>query len=130
MRLTATALLALGGETVGAVATHFLPPGMPGFEQAGGAAGTGADYLAAPSGDLAVAYQWLLSDLGLEEVSLVGLGFGGWIAAEMATMTPRGPHCRPDNSASPRPPPWPSSTTIPSPSSDSSRRPGSPTPRR
>ena len=41
-------LLALGGEKVGTVATHFLPPGMPGFEQAGGAAGTGADFLAAP----------------------------------------------------------------------------------
>ena len=52
-------LLALGGETVGTVATHFLPPGMPGFEQAGGAAGTGADYLAAPSGDLAVASSYL-----------------------------------------------------------------------
>ena len=39
--------------------------------------------------DVAVIYQWLLADLGLERVSLVGLGFGGWIAAEMATMAPR-----------------------------------------
>ncbi len=39
--------------------------------------------------DLAVAYQWLLADLGLADVTLVGLGFGGWIAAEMATMAPR-----------------------------------------
>jgi pimeloyl-ACP methyl ester carboxylesterase len=39
--------------------------------------------------DVAVAYQWLLSDLGLADVSLVGLGFGGWAAAEMATMAPR-----------------------------------------
>lgn len=38
--------------------------------------------------DVAVIYQWLLSDLGIERPSLVGLGFGGWIAAEMATMTP------------------------------------------
>ena len=38
--------------------------------------------------DLAVAYQWLLAELGLEGVTLVGLGFGGWIAAEMATMAP------------------------------------------
>ena len=43
-------LLALGGKKVGTVATHFLPPGMPGFEQAGGADGTGADYLATPGG--------------------------------------------------------------------------------
>jgi pimeloyl-ACP methyl ester carboxylesterase len=36
--------------------------------------------------DVAVMYQWLLSDLGIDRPSLVGLGFGGWIAAEMATM--------------------------------------------
>ena len=52
-------LLALGGEKVGTVATHFLPPGMPGFEQAGGVDGTGADYLAAPGGDAAVAASYL-----------------------------------------------------------------------
>ena len=40
--------------------------------------------------DVAVIYQWLLSDLGVERASLIGLGFGGWIAAEMATMAPRG----------------------------------------
>ncbi len=39
--------------------------------------------------DVAKAYQWLLKDLRLEAPSLVGLGFGGWIAAEMATMSPR-----------------------------------------
>jgi len=39
--------------------------------------------------DLAVVYQWLLAELGLEGVSLVGLGFGGWVAAEMAAMSPR-----------------------------------------
>jgi pimeloyl-ACP methyl ester carboxylesterase len=39
--------------------------------------------------DLAVLYRGLLSDLGVERASLLGLGFGGWIAAEMATMAPR-----------------------------------------
>ena len=39
--------------------------------------------------DVAVVYQWLLAELSLGEVSVVGLGFGGWIAAEMATMSPR-----------------------------------------
>lgn len=39
--------------------------------------------------DVAIAHQWLLAALQLERVSLVGLGFGGWIAAEMATMAPR-----------------------------------------
>jgi pimeloyl-ACP methyl ester carboxylesterase len=40
--------------------------------------------------DLAVTYQALLAARGLHDVSLVGLGFGGWVAAEMATMAPRG----------------------------------------
>ena len=40
--------------------------------------------------DIAVCYQWLLGDLGAGNPALVGLGFGGWIAAEMATMAPRG----------------------------------------
>jgi pimeloyl-ACP methyl ester carboxylesterase len=39
--------------------------------------------------DVAVVHQWLLSRLGLSDVAIVGLGFGGWIAAEMATMAPR-----------------------------------------
>ena len=37
--------------------------------------------------DLAVVYQWLLKELRLNSLSLIGLGFGGWIAAEMATMS-------------------------------------------
>jgi pimeloyl-ACP methyl ester carboxylesterase len=40
--------------------------------------------------DVAVTYQALLAARGLSDVSVVGLGFGGWIAAEMATMAPRG----------------------------------------
>jgi pimeloyl-ACP methyl ester carboxylesterase len=39
--------------------------------------------------DLAALYQWLLAELGADRVSLVGLGFGGWIAAEMAASAPR-----------------------------------------
>src|SRR5436190_18246034 len=42
--------------------------------------------------DVAVIYQWLLSNLGIERASLIGLGFGGWITAEMATMAPRDFH--------------------------------------
>jgi pimeloyl-ACP methyl ester carboxylesterase len=42
--------------------------------------------------DVAVMYQSLLSDLAVERPSLIGLGFGGWIAAEMATMAPRDFH--------------------------------------
>jgi len=40
--------------------------------------------------DMAIAYQWLLQKLGLGSVATVGLGFGGWIAAEMATMCHHG----------------------------------------
>jgi pimeloyl-ACP methyl ester carboxylesterase len=39
--------------------------------------------------DVAVMYQSLLAELGIGRPSLIGLGFGGWIAAEMATMAPR-----------------------------------------
>ena len=42
--------------------------------------------------DLAALYQWLLADLGIDGASLVGLGFGGWIAAEMAALAPRAFH--------------------------------------
>lgn len=38
--------------------------------------------------DIAVAYRGLLSDLKVADAALVGLGFGGWIAAEMAGMAP------------------------------------------
>jgi pimeloyl-ACP methyl ester carboxylesterase len=39
--------------------------------------------------DLAVMHRGLLAGLGIEKATLVGLGFGGWVAAEMATMAPR-----------------------------------------
>ena len=40
--------------------------------------------------DIAVIYRALLATLGVEQATLVGLGFGGWIAAEMATFAPSG----------------------------------------
>lgn len=39
--------------------------------------------------DVAVTYQSVIAELRLADPLLVGLGFGGWIAAEMATMSPR-----------------------------------------
>src|ERR1051326_1317078 len=39
--------------------------------------------------DIAVVYRGLLADPGLDNAALIGLGFGGWIAAEMASMAPR-----------------------------------------
>ena len=38
--------------------------------------------------DIAVVHRALLSELKLSNAALVGLGFGGWIAAEMASMAP------------------------------------------
>ncbi len=54
----AAALKSRGGDFVSTVATHFIPPGIPGFEQAGGEQGGGQDFLAQPRGnvDLAAAY--------------------------------------------------------------------------
>ncbi|MBM3218560.1 MAG: alpha/beta hydrolase [Candidatus Rokubacteria bacterium] len=40
--------------------------------------------------DIAVIYQALIAETQLRDLTVVGLGFGGWIAAEMATMAPRG----------------------------------------
>jgi peptide/nickel transport system substrate-binding protein len=48
-----------GGPATGPVANHFLAPGVPGFAQAGGRAGTGADYLRDPAGNLALARAYL-----------------------------------------------------------------------
>src|SRR3954471_7662134 len=43
-------LLGFGGKAVGQVATHIIPPGVAGFDEAGGTAGTGGDYLKTPGG--------------------------------------------------------------------------------
>jgi peptide/nickel transport system substrate-binding protein len=51
--------LARGGALVGDIATHFLTPTIPGFAEAGGAAGTGADFLAKPGGDPALAASYM-----------------------------------------------------------------------
>jgi peptide/nickel transport system substrate-binding protein len=48
-----------GGPAVGVLATHFIPPQMPGFAEAGGVAGPGYDFFKNPSGDLAVAESYM-----------------------------------------------------------------------
>jgi peptide/nickel transport system substrate-binding protein len=48
-----------GGRFIGDIATHFLPPGIPGFEQAGGLKGPPLDFLANPRGDLALATSYM-----------------------------------------------------------------------
>jgi peptide/nickel transport system substrate-binding protein len=51
--------LTRGGSAVGTVATHFIPPQMPGFAQAGGDAGPGYDFYANPNGNLALAESYM-----------------------------------------------------------------------
>jgi peptide/nickel transport system substrate-binding protein len=51
--------LVRGGASIGDVPTHFIYPGVLGFEQAGGQRGFGDDFLASPSGDLTLARRYL-----------------------------------------------------------------------
>ena len=53
------AIKARGGSFVGKPGTHFIPPGMSGFEEAGGEKGPGFDFLANPKGDMAVAEKYM-----------------------------------------------------------------------
>src|SRR3954466_16030582 len=53
------ALKARGGKFTGEIPTHFLPPGIPGFEEAGGMAGPGFDFLKNPRGDMNLATQYM-----------------------------------------------------------------------
>jgi peptide/nickel transport system substrate-binding protein len=51
-----------GGALSGIVATHFIPPGIPGFQQAGGADGPTApayDFIQHPAGDMALAESYM-----------------------------------------------------------------------
>jgi peptide/nickel transport system substrate-binding protein len=49
-----------GGELTGPVASHFIPPEFPGFEEAGGLAGDpGNDFLANPDGDPKLAAEYM-----------------------------------------------------------------------
>jgi len=47
-----------GGELVGPVATHFIPPNFPGFEEAGGVSGPDLDYIQNPNGDAQVSADY------------------------------------------------------------------------
>jgi peptide/nickel transport system substrate-binding protein len=50
---------ARGGKTTGPLATHFLPPGIAGFEEAGGFEGPGDPTLAADGGDDRLAAEYM-----------------------------------------------------------------------
>jgi len=48
-----------GGELTGPVATHYLPPDFPGFEQAGGLEGPDLDFTQNPDGDPQLAAEYM-----------------------------------------------------------------------
>jgi peptide/nickel transport system substrate-binding protein len=52
-------LVARGGKLVGSVSTHFIYPEVPGFQQAGGNAGFGEDYISSPTGNMTVAKKYM-----------------------------------------------------------------------
>jgi peptide/nickel transport system substrate-binding protein len=54
--------LTRGGEVLGDIATGWIPPGIPGFEEAGGLKqNTDLDFLAKPEGDAALAKKYMLA---------------------------------------------------------------------
>ncbi|MGH2969323.1 MAG: ABC transporter substrate-binding protein [Solirubrobacteraceae bacterium] len=52
--------LTRGGEEIGAIANHYIPPGLPGFEESGGEEGFSEfDWMANPAGDEQVMQKYL-----------------------------------------------------------------------
>jgi peptide/nickel transport system substrate-binding protein len=66
--------LARGGKFVGDVSTHFIPPGLPGFDEAGGAKGPGYDFLSHPGGDMQLFTEYMKKARadGVKDVSADG----------------------------------------------------------
>jgi peptide/nickel transport system substrate-binding protein len=50
--------LTRGGEVMGDIPTHYIPPGMAGFDEAGGFEGPGLDFMSNPKGDAALAAEY------------------------------------------------------------------------
>jgi peptide/nickel transport system substrate-binding protein len=48
-----------GGPTLGTLATHFMPPGVIGFEEVGGVKGPGFDFTSSPTANVAVAKKYM-----------------------------------------------------------------------
>jgi pimeloyl-ACP methyl ester carboxylesterase len=57
-------------------------PSQPGYT------GTSRPEWMETNGHVAAFYEWFLQNEGLGQVDLIGIGVGGWIAAEMAVMNP------------------------------------------
>jgi len=48
-----------GGPTIGTLATHFIGPGVGGFQEAGGEKGPGLDFTSSPTANLPLAEQYM-----------------------------------------------------------------------
>jgi peptide/nickel transport system substrate-binding protein len=75
--------LTRGGPAAATLATHFIPPGTPGFAEAGGAKGPRLDFLARPEGDASLAASYLRKAgyasgryEGHQEILMVGVSGG------------------------------------------------------
>ena len=76
--------LTRGGEVIGDIATHYLPPEMSGFDEAGGIEGFGLDFMANPKGDPALIAEYFKKAgfasgkyEGTEKITMVGDNRGG-----------------------------------------------------
>jgi peptide/nickel transport system substrate-binding protein len=84
--------LTRGGELIGDIPTHFIPPGVPGFDEAGGLEGPGIDFMSKPGGDAALSAEYFKKAgyasgkyEGTEELLMVGTSEGvAQKAAEVA----------------------------------------------
>ena len=75
--------LVRGGEQLGDIPTHMIPPGMPGFDESGGEEGFGLDFMANPAGDTELAAEYFRKAgyasgryEGDEELLMVGVSEG------------------------------------------------------
>jgi peptide/nickel transport system substrate-binding protein len=75
--------LVRGGEQLGDIPTHMIPPGIPGFEESGGKEGFGLDFMSHPAGDPALSAEYFRKAgyasgryEGDEELLMVGVSEG------------------------------------------------------
>uniref|UniRef100_A0A6J5YUQ4 Unannotated protein n=1 Tax=freshwater metagenome TaxID=449393 RepID=A0A6J5YUQ4_9ZZZZ len=72
-----------GGPLLGPIGNHFIPPGIGGFDEAGGLNGTGVDFLKYPKGNLTLAKEYMKKGgfptgmyTGSEKLLMVGTSGG------------------------------------------------------
>jgi peptide/nickel transport system substrate-binding protein len=84
--------LTRGGELIGDIPTHYIPPDVPGHEEAGGLEGPGIDFMSNPAGDAELSAEYFRKAgfasgkyEGDEELLMVGTSEGvAQKAAEVA----------------------------------------------